>query len=346
MVECENILKKRYNIPQNEELIIFKTDKYIEGLLIPLIEYEIFNSKTKEKLDLYYYCKYEYIDLTIPVSINDNYSFKYDPNNSYYKNICINNVTKKNIDISLYDRQKEFNDDKISICPNNCIFNGYDSEKKKSFCKCQIQERISLLSEINKEELIYKFFLVKNITNFYVLKCFNLLFSKEGFAKNIGSYFIIFILLIYIISAIFVYVKGYSLFLEQINNILDSKVEENDNNSKKDLQFDAKENSSDIFSSSKKYKRSNAKNNSSKLSTQIKVESDNYSNNKISTNNPQEKKEIVKTEEFLDYEINTVSYQEALENDKRTYFQYYISLIKAKHILIFTFNLKKIIIYL
>ena len=39
----------------------------------------------------------------------------------------------------------------------------------------------------------------------------------------------------------------------------------------------------------------------------------------------------------MDYEINTIPYQEALENDKRTNFQYYISLIKIKNIFIFTF---------
>ena len=45
--------------------------------------------------------------------------------------------------------------------------------------------------------------------------------------------------------------------------------------------------------------------------------------------------------EYIDYEINTISYKEAIENDKRTYFQYYISLVKLNHILIFIFNRKK-----
>ena len=38
-----------------------------------------------------------------------------------------------------------------------------------------------------------------------------------------------------------------------------------------------------------------------------------------------------------DYEMNNLSYKKALELDKRTYFQYYISLLKTKHIFIFTF---------
>ena len=40
---------------------------------------------------------------------------------------------------------------------------------------------------------------------------------------------------------------------------------------------------------------------------------------------------------FYDSELNTLSYQKALLFDKRTYFSYYISLLKTKHPLIFTF---------
>ena len=52
--ELEYILKEKYNISQNDSLIIFKVENNIEGLLIPLIEYEIFNPKTKEK---FYLCQ-------------------------------------------------------------------------------------------------------------------------------------------------------------------------------------------------------------------------------------------------------------------------------------------------
>ena len=38
-----------------------------------------------------------------------------------------------------------------------------------------------------------------------------------------------------------------------------------------------------------------------------------------------------------DYEMNNLSYKEALKLDKRTYVQYYLSLLRTNHILIFTF---------
>jgi hypothetical protein len=40
---------------------------------------------------------------------------------------------------------------------------------------------------------------------------------------------------------------------------------------------------------------------------------------------------------YNDFELNTFTYKEALLYDKRTYFEYYISLLKTKHPLIFSF---------
>ena len=40
---------------------------------------------------------------------------------------------------------------------------------------------------------------------------------------------------------------------------------------------------------------------------------------------------------YNDYELNSFSYEKALKLDKRTYCEYYISLLKTKHLLIFTF---------
>ena len=45
-------------------------------------------------------------------------------------------------------------------------------------------------------------------------------------------------------------------------------------------------------------------------------------------------------EHLVDKEINAFKYEEALKYDKRTYIQYYISLLKLKHLLIFCFITK------
>ena len=66
----------------------------------------------------------------------------------------------------------------------------------------------------------------------------------------------------------------------------------------------------------------------------------NISNSSITQKFIDNKEIILKVKEIMAYneeEINNLSYKLALKYDKRTYFQYYISLIKTKHILFFSF---------
>jgi hypothetical protein len=57
-----------------------------------------------------------------------------------------------------------------------------------------------------------------------------------------------------------------------------------------------------------------------------------HNNNQINQNNSLNK-EIKKN----DYEMNSLKYNEALEIDKRTYLEYYFSLLREKHLVFFTF---------
>ena len=61
--------------------------------------------------------------------------------------------------------------------------------------------------------------------------------------------------------------------------------------------------------------------------------------NKCETINNSNKNKILKIKVLNDLEMNSLDYQEALTLDKRTYFQYYCSLLKTKHLVIFTFFL-------
>ena len=69
--ECESRIRDFYNMDNNENLVIFKIEYYEEGLLIPIIEYEIYNIDDGIKIDLDI-CKDTDIQLLIPVLINEN----------------------------------------------------------------------------------------------------------------------------------------------------------------------------------------------------------------------------------------------------------------------------------
>ena len=332
--QCKNILREKHSISKDNPLIIFKIEKYFEELLIPIIDFEIFNPKTKEKLDLDF-CKNEIIDIYIPVDINESSLYKYEPNSSYYNDICYTYTNEYGIDMTLYDRKNEFNNNYMSLCSINCIFSQYDYKTKKVLCQCNKSKDIINISEINKTEILFRFPNEKNSMNLGILKCKKLLFSKKGLVNNIGSYIIILIILLYILSAIYFYLKGFDLLCNQINDILNKKeiAYDIESNSKNDI----KEITTDYFSSKNNKLPNRINFNKSNIDT--KLDSDismkknlynNYKNNFI-------KKETEKIIDYAECELNKIPYQEALKNDKRTYLQFYISLIKSKHILIFTF---------
>jgi len=145
--ECENILKEIYNINSNDTLIIFKIDYFLEDFLIPITEYEIFHPYTYEKLELNY-CKGSMIEVYKPITIEENDLYKHNPYSEYYRD--------ENNDI-LLERKNIFNNNYLSLCENNCIFNGYNNQTKKVLCKCEIKTELLLLSEIlnKKDELLY-----------------------------------------------------------------------------------------------------------------------------------------------------------------------------------------------
>jgi hypothetical protein len=49
------------------------------------------------------------------------------------------------------------------------------------------------------------------------------------------------------------------------------------------------------------------------------------------------RKDDLRYKKFIDYEINNLPYKDAIEYDKRTFCQYYFSLIRQRNIIIFTF---------
>ena len=311
--ECENALKKNYGILENESLVILKIEQKLEGFLIPLIEYEIFSPKTNEKLNLYF-CNNLEVDVFIPVSINKNMIYKYNPYNSYYNDFCNTTTTEYGTDLTLYDRRLEYNINKYFLCQENCKFINYSAENELVLCKCKVEDRIVF----NKTKLLNNLKIIKSITNLKAMKCSKLLFSKEGLIKNIPSYIIIIIIFLHLISLIYFYSKEHKILVNRINELLNLKKRENVKKEELNGNF------SDVILSTKKpIKSQYLRNDQSEL---------NYKKNYI--NSIFQSQNSIFTDQ---YEINNISYINALENDKRTCFQFYISLLKNDYIITFTF---------
>ncbi len=273
--DCETLLKEKYKLLKNETLIIFKTEQNFENAIIPLIDFELFNPLTKELLDLNV-CRNTNINISIFISksINEDILFKYDPNHCYYNDICCQLKIEDEIDISLYDRINLFNTN-YSFCPKNCIYNGYESERKKIICNCEIKERI-LITEIKKDEISYKLPNRKRSTNFHILKCYKLVFSAKELMKNIGNYLVLLIIIFNIVSAIYIYFRGYDSLCNQINNILCGKKTENGEGLSQDINAPKK-----IYISITDDKGSSSKNSELNEETRRKTDSDKSTNNNL-----------------------------------------------------------------
>ena len=192
--ECEDILKEEYNI--EDTLILYKMDYYLEEFSIPIVEYEIFNPLTKEKLDLTK-CLDKKINIYIPVSIDEENVYKYDPNSNYYKDKCFPSLTECENENILEERKNEFNNNYLSLCEVNCIYKGYDLGTKKVTCECNIKTNFINLSEIlnNKNELLFKIIIEDTIIipssnieeNYNINSDVNLISSSNLYSDSITN---------------------------------------------------------------------------------------------------------------------------------------------------------------
>ena len=357
---CEKILKDEYKIDQSQALIIFKIDYYQPGSLIPIIGYEIFHPETKKKLDLKY-CEEEFIKYNIPVDINEDNLFMYDPNDEYYTDQCYPSTTDSGTDILINDRQNEYNSNNMSICENSCTLTKYETDSKKAICECGVKSKQLVISElINQTDLLsYNFTTKSQSSNMITMKCYYTLFTKSGLIKNIGSYILLFTIILFLISGILFYKCGYHLLEDEIKEIMNTKEENSKQglNIIKTIEIPNKKGYNTTNNKIKKAKTKNGKkkkikkkknlkisqinkiqtigNNSSEIPKSFAKLETNINEHKLHSKNIQQN--IQNSIIYTDYEMNSFSYKEAINYDKRSLCKYYISLIRIKQLFIFSF---------
>ena len=345
--QCETILKGIYGINPKLPLIIFKTDYFVPGIEIPVIGYDIFHPVNKSKLDLQY-CKNSIINFDIPVSIDEDKLIKYDPTSEYYTDECYSYTTDNGTDILLDDRHDEYNNDNLSLCENNCTFLGYDKETKKVKCDCKIKTKEYALPDIMNEENILSSYDFKNngsSLNVFTMKCVYTLFSKEGLSKNIGNYIMLVIVIAFIILLILFYKVGHPLIFEEIERIMKSKKGKSHKSGDDNNNVIIFTKTDKINKKHKKIIKVNKKRKSKKSPTISNANSSKKSFSMLDLKGEKNininklKKEQIKNDYSIlnDYELNSLPYEEAIKYDKRTFIQYYISLLRTKQPILFSF---------
>ena len=217
--KCEKELRDIYDINEEDELIIFKTDIKNEELNTTYVQYEIYDPYTFIQLNLSH-CKENEIIINIPtyldektISLYDSLSKSgynlFDPNDSFYNDICTTYTSGNSTDIILSDRKNiifKNNGDKV-LCQNNCKLKNFNSSNQKTVCECSVEYKVKEpdLNEIkfkfSQKELTKSFLTTLKNSNFLVMKCYKLVFNIKNINKNIGLIimsiiFILFIILI------------------------------------------------------------------------------------------------------------------------------------------------------
>ena len=239
--ECEQILRKEYNISNTSIITFFQMELFNEDnkALYNQIKYTTYDEQLKE-LDLSL-CKD--VNTQIHYAIKDDSNldlasvsnFKnmgvdiLDINDDFFTNLCYA-FSDENNDMVLEDRIKHIFQN-YSLCEEGCSYNNLDITTRSISCDCKIQGNIStvtnpLVFDSGKESSILD-------SNIGVSKCYNLVFSMNNKSSNVG--FIVFCLLIlaYIIIIIIQIKRG----IKPVTNFLQTEMIKYGYLDKEDPQF-------------------------------------------------------------------------------------------------------------
>ena len=208
--ECIDTLKEKYNIPENEDLIMiqteFKEDKASDDknrinlgntikITITDINGNILNTSVCDN-DINVL---KYIGDTEEINMNTAEEFSekgidvFNATDDFFNDKC--KYYDNDVDIIIKDRRDDIFQN-VSFCGENCIYNGINYSLTTAVCTCNI---ISLEENNNahpkdKNEKLNMNNLVNSFTeeifsfNYDVIKCANLVINPKILKRNVGFY--------------------------------------------------------------------------------------------------------------------------------------------------------------
>ena len=328
--QCEAILKKKYGLEDEEELVIVKGD-LLENLTDIYtgnkVEYQLFSVSLGCFLPLKDCEEGEeggspVVSVTNPFNtqnlisqfqskidavVSNGYDV-FDSNSPFYNDICSPFTNENGNDVLLDERRADYFNENINLCESGCTFVSYNLSLKMYTCSCPVKTSIGAemkgdeeTKEISKEfpESFYKRHKHSNIE---VFKCASQVFSPKGQTKNFGSYSLLTCMASLIGVIVFHFVKGKDwiyLFSKQA-------IPASPPNPKKQKPNPERENNYEDF-----------------LNNKAKIDKKKYN----------VKEDIV----LEDEQLNMAPYKTALKQDTRSYLKQYWSFLKMKQLFIFTF---------
>ena len=354
---CENLLRAYYNLSENVTFYMRIVDVIQEKMDISKIGFNVYcrlNGTNLEKLKLTA-CESQKIILSIPTKLSGDLD-KLNASSSYYNDRCVSAKSGSGTDIPTKDRQIDFVENGKMVCQENCDFTYYDEGNERANCSCNFKETSSMTfddMQIDKNKVYDNFDDTSNkkeISNLGITGC-PVLGSTENIKSNPGFFSLIIILAIFVIIFIIFCTKGYNMLENKMIEVINKKFDVKNKKKKEN-----KIKKSQTIHNKKITKRKN-----------IKITEKNANKNKMNseTSGILKQKSVhnfiqfniqnnitnvydhpttlnnnaynSKSKPDTDYELNWLSYNEALRFDKRENCDYYGSLIRSKQLFIFTF---------
>ena len=368
---CEKILKKKYNLPSEEDLIILKADtplfkelniSYSELFGID-VNYQIFSvslgaflpltpcseSEGDESGTTVYnpFTKYqlESFQSKIGVVVSNGYDI-FNANSPFYNDVCTPFTNENGNDVLLDARRQDYYDENINLCDKGCTFIGYNTNSKTYICKCNVKSTPGEDTGEFKGEIVERVMpenfkdLISRRSNIAVFKCASQVFSAEGQKNNYGSYILLAATAAFIGVLVFHFFKEKSKSMARLFDNLGKRVsvgnppkgnKDKKEENKNKEKKENKEKNEDKDKEKKKKKKS-------KISSKEKENYDDFLND--NNNNRQNVTNVVRDVVYEEDQLNFAPYNDVIGKDSRSLLQTYWSFLKFKQSIIFTFYTK------
>ena len=330
--ECEKILRDTYNIPDNEELyigqIVYKNTS--ENSASNQVQYEVYR-ENKEKVDLEP-CEGTNITITQSIINTENINLElaklflsqgidiYDENDAVFNDRCTS-MSIDGKDISMEDRRNKIHK-KVNFCSDGCEVDTLNLTTNEVECVCSVKSD-GFNSVLEENEIFSTFSSLLTSTNINLFLCLKLVgFFPSDFLPNYGNWIMLPSLIgIIVCTLIFLFIQMkaiYSNLNKYINLNPPIKIEEVDDMFKCELES----NPNQLRTGAAFIKLPLSKDH---LDTNI-------SNGEIKKEENSKEDE----EEPSPEELNEMEYRDALKEDTRSFFQYFISIFAEKQIIVST----------
>ena len=373
--ECSAILKKRYGLSEEEDLLIIKSELLYQQntsdasdlieknttkfqILGTETDYQLFSTSLGAFLPLQACIDAEEgITVHNPFTNKQVYQFQsktgsvisngydiFDANSPFYNDVCTPFTNENGNDVLLDARRKDYYNENVNLCGDGCKFNGYNTLSQTYECKCNIKSEPGADAGEYTGEVIERTMpknfkdLISRRSNIAVFKCASKVFSSEGQKANFGSYILLAGIASFVGVLVFHFVKERSKAM----NSLYSKIAKVSNPPKMKKGEDNKEDKKDENKEEKKEeKKEDKKSEKKKKTKKSKISGVENKEKNVEKKNYDEfikKPEgVVKDLVYEDDQYNFAPFDDVNGKDTRSFLQTYWSFLKFKQSIIFTF---------